>query len=145
LTKAEYEAALGFEVMNKDKDSVVSKSEFLQAYRFDVDGVVAQIVPENVHDHYRSVTATTYRNTLNSVQAEALPPASTTLVTNLEVPITMRQYGILALKASLPFVGFGFVDNFVMIIAGDRIELSLGTALFLNMSQGLSEPEPAWY
>ena len=38
----------------------------------------------------------------------------------------------LAYHNSLPFVGFGFLDNFVMIIAGEYIELSLGMKLGIS-------------
>lgn len=33
---------------------------------------------------------------------------------------------------SLPFVGFGFLDNFTMIIAGDYIEHSLGLIMTIS-------------
>jgi hypothetical protein len=33
---------------------------------------------------------------------------------------------------SLPFVGFGFLDNFTMIIAGDYIEHSLGMIMTIS-------------
>ena len=32
----------------------------------------------------------------------------------------------LAYHNSLPFVGFGFLDNFIMIMAGEYIDLTLG-------------------
>lgn len=35
----------------------------------------------------------------------------------------------LAYHNSLPFVGFGFLDNFIMIIAGEYIDLTLGKCL----------------
>ena len=35
---------------------------------------------------------------------------------------------MVALQASIPFVGFGFMDNFVMILVGDQIDLTLGVA-----------------
>ncbi|KAG5684361.1 hypothetical protein PVAND_013596 [Polypedilum vanderplanki] len=38
----------------------------------------------------------------------------------------------LCLINSLPFVGFGFLDNFTMIIAGDYIEYSLGTVMTIS-------------
>ena len=34
-----------------------------------------------------------------------------------------------AIHQGLPYVGFGFLDNFVMICAGEYIELSIGTSL----------------
>lgn len=38
----------------------------------------------------------------------------------------------LAYHNSLPFVGFGFLDNFIMIIAGEYIDLTLGTKLGIS-------------
>ena len=39
---------------------------------------------------------------------------------------------LLALAASIPFIGFGFVDNAVMILAGDYIDLTLGVSLGIS-------------
>lgn len=33
---------------------------------------------------------------------------------------------------SIPFIGFGFLDNFFMIIAGDYIESSIGVYMCLS-------------
>lgn len=38
----------------------------------------------------------------------------------------------LCIMNSLPFIGFGFLDNFTMIIAGDYIEHSLGAIMTLS-------------
>ncbi|XP_045785590.1 uncharacterized protein LOC123881069 [Maniola jurtina] len=38
----------------------------------------------------------------------------------------------LSLANSIPFIGFGFLDNFIMIIAGDRIESSLSAYITLS-------------
>jgi len=38
----------------------------------------------------------------------------------------------LAYHNSLPFVGFGFLDNFIMIIAGEYIDLTLGMKLGIS-------------
>ncbi|XP_076232757.1 uncharacterized protein LOC143178143 isoform X2 [Calliopsis andreniformis] len=44
----------------------------------------------------------------------------------------MRKYGpstknliLVALANAIPFIGFGFLDNFIMIVAGDQIEIIL--------------------
>ena len=42
--------------------------------------------------------------------------------------IDSRALRMVALQASIPFVGFGFMDNFVMILVGDQIDLTLGVA-----------------
>ena len=38
----------------------------------------------------------------------------------------------LFLSQAIPFVGFGFMDNAIMIIAGEYIEMSIGAALALS-------------
>jgi len=45
---------------------------------------------------------------------------------------TWRQLGILALRSAIPMVGFGFMDNLVMIEAGEMIDLSLGVTFALS-------------
>lgn len=46
------------------------------------------------------------------------------------VSVTDLQF--VALQVSLPFIGFGFVDNAIMIIAGDYIDLTLGVSLGIS-------------
>ena len=41
---------------------------------------------------------------------------------------TMSQLSMLGFQQSLPYVGFGFLDNFLMIIFGEYIEIYLGLA-----------------
>lgn len=43
-----------------------------------------------------------------------------------------RSLCLVCLINSLPFVGFGFLDNFTMIIAGDYIEHSLGMIMTIS-------------
>lgn len=45
---------------------------------------------------------------------------------------TLRTLTFVALEAGLPFVGFGFLDNAAMILAGDAIDNTLG--FYLNCS-----------
>lgn len=44
----------------------------------------------------------------------------------------IAPFTIVGLINSLPFVGFGFLDNFTMIIAGDYIEHSLGMVMTIS-------------
>jgi len=37
-----------------------------------------------------------------------------------------KQLWQFSLLAGIPFIGFGFVDNFIMLVAGDMIDISLG-------------------
>jgi hypothetical protein len=51
-----------------------------------------------------------------------------------EVPVpSNRALTMLAVSHGIPFVGFGFLDNFIMITAGESIEASFG-ALFTMSS-----------
>ncbi|KAJ0392795.1 hypothetical protein P43SY_003725 [Pythium insidiosum] len=46
--------------------------------------------------------------------------------------ISMHELKYVALQQGLPFIGFGFVDNAIMIIAGDYIDLTLGVSLGIS-------------
>jgi len=48
-------------------------------------------------------------------------------------PPTNRQIMLLGAGVSIPMIGFGFMDNFIMIIAGDAIDASIGTYFGLSM------------
>ncbi|XP_041976812.1 uncharacterized protein LOC121731463 [Aricia agestis] len=45
---------------------------------------------------------------------------------------TTKELLHLSLANSIPFIGFGFLDNFIMIIAGDRIESSMSAYITLS-------------
>ncbi|OEH74357.1 GAF domain-containing protein [Cyclospora cayetanensis] len=45
---------------------------------------------------------------------------------------SQHQLWLLILAGSIPFIGFGFVDNFVMIIAGDMFDTTLCVSLGLS-------------
>lgn len=47
-------------------------------------------------------------------------------------PITRAQIGKLFVATAIPMVGFGFMDNAVMIICGEFIEIKLGAALCIS-------------
>jgi len=47
-------------------------------------------------------------------------------------PPSTKDLRQLAYHNSLPFVGFGFLDNFIMIIAGEYIDLTLGMKLGIS-------------
>lgn len=57
----------------------------------------------------------------NTTQAEDnMPPPST------------KQLGYVLLRAAIPFVGFGFLDNAIMILAGEYIDHTIGIALGIS-------------
>uniref|UniRef100_T1K778 Transmembrane protein 65 n=1 Tax=Tetranychus urticae TaxID=32264 RepID=T1K778_TETUR len=44
------------------------------------------------------------------------------------IPPNSKQMRQIAFHQSLPFIGFGFLDNFIMILAGEYIDTTLGVA-----------------
>lgn len=57
------------------------------------------------------------------------PPPSPLTPQPGPVPLQMLQ---LAARNFVPMMGFGFVDNFIMIVAGESIEASIGVTLGLS-------------
>lgn len=45
---------------------------------------------------------------------------------------TGEQLRLMAIHNALPFVGFGFLDNFIMIVAGDYIDTTIGIGLGIS-------------
>lgn len=48
---------------------------------------------------------------------------------NLNNPVLMGDLRLVCLNASIPFVGFGFIDNLLMIVVGDYLDIHLGAVL----------------
>lgn len=47
-------------------------------------------------------------------------------------PPTVQQLRAIGIHYALPFVGFGFLDNFIMIVAGDYIDTTIGLTLGIS-------------
>jgi len=47
-------------------------------------------------------------------------------------PPSWGELRLLAMHASLPFIGFGFLDNMIMIVAGEYIETSIGATFTIS-------------
>uniref|UniRef100_A0A9J7ZRN6 Transmembrane protein 65 n=1 Tax=Cyprinus carpio carpio TaxID=630221 RepID=A0A9J7ZRN6_CYPCA len=47
-------------------------------------------------------------------------------------PLTSAQLRYILLHNAIPFIGFGFLDNAIMIAAGTQIELSIGLTLGIS-------------
>ncbi|GAB5370020.1 hypothetical protein AAMO2058_001456500 [Amorphochlora amoebiformis] len=48
-------------------------------------------------------------------------------------PPSLTQLTAVGVQASIPFLIFGFLDNFIMILAGDMIDAQIGAALNLSV------------
>ncbi|KAG1690197.1 hypothetical protein DVH05_028270 [Phytophthora capsici] len=70
---------------------------------------------------------------LESVRKSPSKVAATSEVATAAVlDPTTQELKMVALQVGLPFIGFGFVDNFIMILAGDYIDLTLGVSLGIS-------------
>ncbi|GMF22124.1 unnamed protein product [Phytophthora lilii] len=65
-------------------------------------------------------------------EAAARTEAATVATGASVSPPTTQELKMVALQVGLPFIGFGFVDNAIMIIAGDYIDLTLGVSLGIS-------------
>uniref|UniRef100_A0AAY4ATU5 Transmembrane protein 65 n=1 Tax=Denticeps clupeoides TaxID=299321 RepID=A0AAY4ATU5_9TELE len=52
-------------------------------------------------------------------------------------PPTAAQLRYVLFHNALPFIGFGFLDNAIMIVAGTQIELSIGVVLGISTMAGM--------
>lgn len=49
-----------------------------------------------------------------------------------DAPPTVQQLKLTFIHQALPFVGFGFLDNLIMIVAGDYIDANIGLTLGIS-------------
>lgn len=69
-----------------------------------------------------------------------LPPPPSTLATTIKTKVspdsvsepTKEQLRIVALHQAIPFVGFGFMDNSILLLSGEAIDMYLGVKLGIS-------------
>ncbi|XP_066997919.1 transmembrane protein 65 isoform X5 [Anabrus simplex] len=66
-----------------------------------------------------------------SVSHAAVVPASLQSTESVPPPTTKELWRV-TLHNALPFIGFGFLDNFFMILFGDTIEMTMGTMMVIS-------------
>ncbi|XP_068252197.1 transmembrane protein 65 isoform X1 [Nyctibius grandis] len=77
--------------------------------------------------------ASRYPKPLEKPAKEVVSPETTSTFEKLEVaPPSPGQLKHVFFHNALPFVGFGFLDNAIMIAAGTQIELSIGVILGIS-------------
>lgn len=100
--------------LDSDNDGMISKWEFHNWY-LQRQGIAQHVSEEDGHVRY-----------IPHVEVDE------EVTTEDTAPPNSNQLRLLALQAGLPFIGFGFLDNFVMILAGDVIEINLGATFGLS-------------
>lgn len=56
-------------------------------------------------------------------------------------PPTTHQLRLVFVHQSLPFVGFGFLDNLIMILAGEYLDVTIGVTLGISVRSDVVTPE----
>lgn len=88
-----------------------------------------------LHGHSKILATNRVRFLSSDTGSPAVAAASATGTNNSNLPPeepTARQLRILALRSAIPMVGFGFMDNIVMIQAGEAIDMSIGVSFGLS-------------
>lgn len=87
----------------------------------DADANADGSVSGNERDEYMARFTRRYPEVMLASAPNSTPPEPTT-----------TQLLKLSLRVAVPFVGFGFLDNAIMVTAGDQIETSFGVVLGLS-------------
>jgi len=109
-----------FEVMDHDQDGRVSQREFRLWFN-------SLYLPSVMRDAQNpDVERRTTQKTAEVVIFEEVEEEE------IYVPPSTAQLLIVGLRSSIPYVGFGIMDNSLMLFFGDYIDRTLGVALCLN-------------
>merc|ERR1712038_1665979 len=87
------------------------------------------LIKRQKKDKYKNLSAF---NVSEPAASPNLLPGETTQINGEVIRPTSTQLRQLAIFQAMPFVGFGFLDNFIMIIAGEYIDTHIGTTLCIS-------------
>lgn len=85
-------------------------------------------------DHPKKESLNSLKNYLQRRRVDhfAEPPIfPTSMAVDVPQP-TKRELYIVGLHQAIPFVGFGFMDNAILILAGESIDIYLGSTLMIS-------------
>eukprot|EP00884_Botryococcus_braunii_P014958 jgi/Botrbrau1/23463/Bobra.106_1s0018.1 len=135
--------------MRQNSDSEISKLEAAVAGAFSsnpersVEGIVRSLTPEQRTQLLRALSETTgvevgqgsnQAGHLNGLPENAREPEPADL-SKVDTERNAPELGTLlrlGVATGIPFIGFGFLDNFIMIVAGESLELHFGVAFGLS-------------
>ena len=109
--------------------SVGGKSHYLGKRR-PLTAVGAHKFVKDLNDEERSLllTAISKKNEIKAKKAATVAPS---LASGDPYP-TNHELFKLGVHASLPFIGFGFLDNLIIIVAGEYIDSTIGASLAIS-------------
>ena len=132
---------------NEPPTDIVSQlhSHIEQQYKGDVMTFLQQLdqtqqqhllktLTTRVHNSSTATTAPTTANSSNTaVGTTSAPDVTTPEPTEAVVPEpSTKDLRLVTFNMAIPFVGFGIMDNSILILAGDMIDTSLGVALGIS-------------
>ncbi|CAF1583300.1 unnamed protein product [Adineta ricciae] len=88
--------------------------------------------PGDIHELARDFILSLEPDHRRILSNELVQVEKLSIGTTAAVPILTSQLAVVFIETGLPYIGFGFVDNFVMIVAGETIETFLGAAFCLS-------------
>jgi hypothetical protein len=94
---------------------------------------LADLLKQEVPTKPPTKPTTTTTTTTSSSTTTAAAGETVTLAEGIVVPEPSRQaLRLVAITTGIPFVGFGILDNALLIVAGDAIDTSLGVVLGIS-------------
>uniref|UniRef100_A0A0X3NQB3 Transmembrane protein 65 n=1 Tax=Schistocephalus solidus TaxID=70667 RepID=A0A0X3NQB3_SCHSO len=83
--------------------------------------------PTNTESWAAKLVASCSPSEIEQLRNEILKHSSLTCTPSSDLTLSGEQRRLVFLASASPFIGFGFMDNFVMIIAGEYIDLTFAT------------------
>lgn len=113
----------------KPKDAIPSDAQALatRLSKLGEDPIAVEALTKQLNEAERQQLAQLLRSTTTTTTASK----STEALAEIPEP-SRRALQLVALNTAIPFIGFGIMDNAILIIAGDAIDTSLGVLLGIS-------------
>ena len=127
----------GTNTVSPSEIAVQLQNHIQQQYKGDVAAFVKNLDP-NQQQHLlqtlkRANESCTTATAMSSSTATSSADSTSTETTVAVVPEpSVRDLRLVTINMAIPFVGFGIMDNSILILAGDMIDTSLGVALGIS-------------
>eukprot|EP00659_Diplonema_papillatum_P019909 gene19909-30621_t len=123
-----------FEKLDKDGDGSVTRQEYAHAHRERFEKMDANndgVITPSEYKRQKAKEYHTWINAIPDLRSHQLHGSNGAANTSTDPPST-SQLLRLCTTIGLPMIGFGFIDNLIMIVCGDLIDANLG--MFMQLS-----------
>ncbi|XP_064486858.1 transmembrane protein 65-like [Ornithodoros turicata] len=110
------------------RTSLASRTLCVSAYKYGVSKLTGSLTRQTAQD----LIFRLHPNERRLLMEELELHLGATATYDKPVTPTPEQLQMVAIHNALPFVGFGFLDNLIMIVAGDYIDTTLGLTLGIS-------------